>query len=80
VHSVFPRPDSQKTTSKQADKVKSVLDASYSFLGGNAFGRDKRGRVTKDDAALSSDMAAAGLGGGEGHEYTAYVYYDFEFP
>ncbi|KAH7359102.1 vacuolar ATP synthase subunit C [Plectosphaerella cucumerina] len=69
-----------KTTSKQADKVKSVLDASYSFLGGNAFGRDKRGRVTKDDAALSSDMAAAGLGGGEGHEYTAYVYYDFEFP
>lgn len=57
-----------------------ALDSSYSFLGGNAFGRDKRGRVTKDDAALSSEMAAAGLGGGEGNEYTAYVYYDFEFP
>lgn len=69
-----------KTTTKQAEKVKSALDSSYSFLGGNAFGRDKRGRVTKDDAALSSEMAAAGLGGGEGNEYTAYVYYDFEFP
>jgi V-type H+-transporting ATPase subunit C len=41
--------------------------------------RDKRGRVTKDDAALSSEMTAAGLGG-DGNEYTAYVYYEFEFP
>jgi len=48
-------------------------------LGGNAFGRDKKGRVAKDDSALSSEMAAAGVGGhGEGSEYTAYVYYDFE--
>lgn len=36
--------------------------------------------MTKDDASLSSDMAAAGLGVGEGNEYTAYVYYEFEFP
>ncbi|KAH8883963.1 ATPase, V1 complex, subunit C [Thozetella sp. PMI_491] len=69
-----------KTTSKQAKKVKSNLDSAYSYLGGNAFGRDKKGRVTKDDAALSSDMAAAGLGVGEGNEYTAYVYYEYEFP
>jgi len=36
--------------------------------------------VTKDDAALTSDMATAGVGGhgGEGSEYSAYVYYDFE--
>jgi len=48
-------------------------------LGGNAFGRDKKGRVAKDDSALSSEMAAAGVGahGGEGSEYTAYVYYEF---
>ncbi|KAH7326707.1 hypothetical protein B0I35DRAFT_449174 [Stachybotrys elegans] len=69
-----------KTTPKLAPKVKTALDANYSYLGGNAFGRDKRGRVTKDDAALSSDMAAAGLATGEGHEYTAYVYYEIEFP
>ncbi|KAG6031136.1 hypothetical protein E4U41_007700 [Claviceps citrina] len=69
-----------KTTPKLAPKVKTALDASYSYLGGNAFGRDKRGRVTKDDAAMSSDMAAAGLGTGEGREYTAYVYYELEFP
>jgi V-type H+-transporting ATPase subunit C len=48
-------------------------------LGGNAFGRDKKGRVTKDDASLTSDMATAGVGGhGEGNEYSAYVYYEFE--
>lgn len=55
------------------------LDSAYSYLGGNAFGRDKKGRITKDDAALSSEMSAAGMGG-EGNEYTAYVYYEFEFP
>lgn len=56
------------------------MDSNYSYLGGNAFGRDKRGRVTKDDAAMTSEMAAAGLGTGEGHEYTAYVYYELELP
>lgn len=60
--------------------MKTALDSNYSYLGGNAFGRDKRGKITKDDAALSSEMAAAGLPTGEGHEYTAYVYYEVEFP
>ncbi|KAH8778206.1 vacuolar ATP synthase-like protein subunit C 1 [Hyaloscypha finlandica] len=69
-----------KTNPKQAKKAKASLDSTYSYLGGNAFGRDKKGKVTKDDSALSSEMAAAGVGahGGEGAEYTAYVYYDFE--
>lgn len=67
-----------KTSPKQAKKAKSALDSAYSYLGGNAFGRDKKGRVnTKDDSALSSEMTAAGVGGG-GDEYTAYVYYEFE--
>lgn len=69
-----------KTTTKLAPKVKTALDSKYSYLGGNAFGRDKRGKITKDDATLSSEMAAAGLGTGEGHEYTAYVYYELELP
>ncbi|KAI4600245.1 Vacuolar ATP synthase subunit C [Pestalotiopsis sp. 9143b] len=63
------------TTSKASQKVKDGLDKTFSHLGGNAFGRDKRGRITKDDAALSSEMAAAGFGE---NEYTAYVYYDIE--
>ncbi|KAI0394740.1 vacuolar ATP synthase subunit C [Xylariaceae sp. FL0594] len=68
-----------ETTSKQVKNVKSALDSAYSYIGGNAVGRDKKGRLTKDDAALTSDMAAAGVAGhGEGHEYTAYVYYEFE--
>lgn len=68
-----------KTSPKLAKKAKMSLDSTYSYLGGNAFGRDKKGKVTKDDSALSSEMAAAGVAGhGEGSEYTAYVYYDFE--
>ncbi|KAI1351508.1 vacuolar ATP synthase-like protein subunit C 1 [Xylaria sp. FL0043] len=67
------------TNSKLVKKVKTALDTAYSYLGGNAVGRDKRGKLTKDDAALTSEMAAAGVGGhGEGNEYTAYVYYEFE--
>lgn len=65
---------------KLAKKARTALDSAYSYLGGNAFGRDKKGRVTKDDAALSSEMSAAGVGGqgGDGNEYTAYVCYEFE--
>ncbi|KAH0544997.1 hypothetical protein FGG08_000923 [Glutinoglossum americanum] len=66
------------STPKLAKKAKFALDTAYSYLGGNAFGRDKKGRIkTKDDSSLSSDIAAAGIGG-EGGEYTAYVYYEFE--
>jgi V-type H+-transporting ATPase subunit C len=60
--------------------VKAALDSAYSYLGGNAFGRDKRGRVTKDNASLTSEMAAAGLSNAEGGEYTAYVYYELDLP
>ncbi|KAI9038738.1 H(+)-transporting V1 sector ATPase subunit C [Aspergillus affinis] len=58
-------------SSKQADKAKYNLDEKYSYLAGNAFGRDKKGRVKRDDPGEMH-----GEGGGE---YTAYVYYDFEF-
>lgn len=67
-----------QTNPKALKKVKTNLDSAYSYLGGNAFGRDKKGKVTKDDSALSSEMAAAGVGGHGDGEYTAYVYYDFE--
>ncbi|KAK4250877.1 hypothetical protein C7999DRAFT_11414 [Corynascus novoguineensis] len=68
-----------RTSPKQVKKVKTALDSAYSYLGGNAFGRDKRGRVTKDDASLTSEMAGLGFGA-EGSEYTAYVYYEIDLP
>ncbi|KAF2726711.1 vacuolar ATP synthase subunit C [Polyplosphaeria fusca] len=65
-----------QTTSKSEKKVKSNLDTNYSYLGGNAFGRDSKGRIKKDDQAMSNDLQTAGHLGDQ--EYSAYVYYDFE--
>ncbi|KAJ5939701.1 hypothetical protein N7454_003288 [Penicillium verhagenii] len=59
-------------SSKQADKAKQLLDDKYSYLAGNAFGRDKKGRVKKDDP---NEMHGAEGGA----EYTPYVFYEFEF-
>ncbi|KAJ5098788.1 hypothetical protein N7532_005789 [Penicillium argentinense] len=61
-------------SSKQADKAKKNLDDKYSYLAGNAFGRDKKGRMQRDDP---SDMHPGGEGAGA--EYTPYVFYEFEF-
>ncbi|KAM0799714.1 vacuolar ATP synthase-like protein subunit C 1 [Usnea florida] len=66
-----------RTTPKLAKKARSSLDVSYSYLAGNAFGRDKKGRITKDDSATSADMQAAGHMGDDG-DYSAYVCYEFE--
>jgi len=66
-----------QTNAKLAKKAKASLDAQYSYLGGNAFGRDSKGRVKKDDQAMSTEMQAAGHMG-DGAEYTAFVYYEFE--
>ncbi|RJE17466.1 hypothetical protein PHISCL_10196, partial [Aspergillus sclerotialis] len=61
-------------TQKHADKAKKSLDEKYSYLAGNAFGRDKKGRVKRDDPG---EMQAGGEG--TGAEYTPYVFYEFEF-
>ena len=66
-----------QTTPKLMKRVRNSLDSSYSYLAGNAFGRDKKGRVTKDDSSMSADMQAAGHTG-DGGEYSAYVCYEFE--
>ncbi|KAJ5246783.1 hypothetical protein N7468_001766 [Penicillium chermesinum] len=60
-------------SSKQAAKAKANLDDKYSYLAGNAFGRDKKGRVKRDDP---SEIHAAGEGGAE---YSPYVFYEFDF-
>ncbi|KAK2761547.1 Vacuolar ATP synthase subunit C [Arachnomyces sp. PD_36] len=66
-----------RTTPKQAVKAKKALDESFSYLAGNAFGRDKKGRVQRDDPGEMQQAAAGGEGAGG--EYTAFVYYEFEF-
>ncbi|KAL7273867.1 Vacuolar ATP synthase subunit C [Rhizina undulata] len=60
-----------KTTQKQAKKARKQLDEAYSYLGGNAFGKDKNGKI-KDDVP----DVAVGLMGDQ--EYTAYCYFEFE--
>ncbi|KAL9636427.1 MAG: hypothetical protein Q9164_002831 [Protoblastenia rupestris] len=68
-----------ETTPKLIKKARASLDVSYSYLGGNAFGRDKKGRVTKDDSSTSADMQAAGHMG-DGGDYSPYVCYEFGIP
>ncbi|KAL5114691.1 Vacuolar ATP synthase subunit C [Pleosporales sp. CAS-2024a] len=65
-----------QTNAKAAKKAKANLDSAYSYLGGNAFGRDNKGRIKKDDSSMASDIQQAGHTGDQ--EYTAYVYYEFE--
>lgn len=65
-----------QTNAKLSKKAKTNLDANYSYLGGNAFNRDNKGRVKKDDAGLTNEMQAQGHMGDQ--EYSAYVYYEFE--
>jgi len=65
-----------QTNAKAAKKAKTNLDSAYSYLGGNAFGRDNKGRIKKDDSSMATDMQQAGHTGDQ--EYTAYVYYEFE--
>ncbi|KAL9092303.1 MAG: hypothetical protein Q9165_004477 [Trypethelium subeluteriae] len=62
-----------KTNPKVLKKAKANLDSNFSYLGGNAFGRDKKGRV-QQDTNMGADAAA--MQGTE--DYTAYVYYEFE--
>ena len=54
---------------KAAQKVKKQL-AVYNYLGGNAFGRDKKGNIKND---IPGDLMA-----GDTAEYSAYVFYEFE--
>lgn len=65
-----------QTNAKLAKNAKANLDKQYSYLGGNAFSRDHKGQVKKDDQAMSNEIQASGHVGDQ--EYSAYVYYEFE--
>ena len=68
--------DLSQTTAKNAEKAKANLDAKYSYLAGNALGRDSKGRIKKDDQATSTELQSTGHLGDQ--EYSAYVFYEFE--
>lgn len=61
-----------QTDSKREKRVRQGLDADYSYLAGNAFGKDSKGRPKKDEGVSQSDMAA----GGDQADYSPYVCYD----
>jgi V-type H+-transporting ATPase subunit C len=67
-----------QTNTKLAKKAKANLDANYSYLGGNAFGRDSKGRIKKDDQAMSNEIQTAGHLADSTAEYSPYVYYEFQ--
>ena len=66
-----------QTTGKQEKRVRQGLDKEYSYLAGNAIGKDKKGRPMKDDANVDAGLQAAGQGG-DGAEYSPYVCYGLE--
>lgn len=48
-----------------------MLDAEYGYLAGNAFGKDSKGRLQKDEGLGAVDVIA----GGDQADYSAYVCY-----
>ncbi|KAK5403911.1 Vacuolar ATP synthase subunit C [Exophiala xenobiotica] len=60
-----------KTDSKREKKARQGLDSEYSYLAGNAFGRDSKGRLKKDEGMSGTDLVT----GGDQNDYSAYVCY-----
>ncbi|RVD83077.1 uncharacterized protein DFL_007479 [Arthrobotrys flagrans] len=60
---------------KAIGKVKDSLETQYAHLGGNAYGRDKKGKIVRKDDANVAELAAGTMGGSE---YTPFVEYLFE--
>ncbi|KAI1630261.1 V-type H+-transporting ATPase subunit C [Exophiala viscosa] len=63
-----------KTDTKREKKVRQGLDDEYAYLAGNAFGRDSKGRLKKDEGLGGNDVAT----GGEQADYSAYVCYGID--
>lgn len=60
------------SSEKAAKKCKTQLDAAYGYLGGNAFGRDKKGNI-KNDALGDVGSLAHGQ-----EAYSPFCYFEFE--
>lgn len=60
-----------QTDTKRVEKARKGMDSEYAYLAGNAFGRDSKGRIQKDDTAAGGPETAVGAEA-QG-EYSAYV-------
>lgn len=60
-------------SSKGILKVKDTLEGKYAYLGGNAYGKDKKGKILRKDEASVAEFTA-----GSGESYTPFVEYVFE--
>jgi V-type H+-transporting ATPase subunit C len=69
-----------QTDRKRDAKARKGMDSEFAYLAGNAFGRDKKGRVKKDEGMGGSGGADLVAGAGEvsGGEYSAYVVYTID--
>ncbi|RVX73133.1 hypothetical protein B0A52_02260 [Exophiala mesophila] len=64
-----------KTDSKREKKALQGLDSEYSYLAGNAFGKDKKGRPKKDEGSGGGDVVGAAA---EQADYSPYVLYSID--
>jgi V-type H+-transporting ATPase subunit C len=72
-----------QTDRKRSEKARKGMDSSFSYLAGNAFGRDSKGRVKKDEGMGGSGadlVAGAGgdAGGASGGDYAAFVCFEID--
>ena len=55
------------------------MDSQFAYLAGNAFGRDSKGRMKKDEGISGGGAdLVAGAGGESGAGYSAYVVYSID--
>lgn len=66
-----------QTDSKREKKSRQGMNEAFAYLAGNAFGRDKKGKIQKDAGMDKQDMMSGGAGG-DAMDYSAYVIYDLE--
>ncbi len=56
------------------------MDSQFAYLAGNAFGRDSKGRMKKDEGMSGggADLIAGAGGEGAAGDYSAYVVYSID--
>jgi len=64
-----------EASAKSMKKTREALEARYAYLGGNAFGKDKKGKIQRKDDSSVSEFTSAAAGG---EEYTPFVEYEFK--
>ena len=69
-----------QTDKKRDSRARKGLDSEFSYLAGNAFGRDSKGRPKKDEGMSGGGavLVAGAAGEGASGDYSAYVVYTID--